>query len=51
MKVPSVRRCMAALDLAVLNRLQGSDRRPVCEICQRHLGDLMDGKGQGGDRG
>ena len=34
----------AALDLAVLNRLQPSDRQVVHEVCQRHLGELMNGK-------
>ncbi len=33
-----------ALELAVLNRLQDSDRQVVAEIFQRHLGDLMAGK-------
>jgi len=32
----------AALDLAVLNRLADSDRRVVFEICQRHLGELVE---------
>ncbi len=31
----------AALQLAVLSRLQDSDRQVVAEIFQRHLGDLM----------
>jgi cobaltochelatase CobS len=34
----------AALDVAVLNRLHQEDRQVVFEICQRHLGDLMQGK-------
>jgi len=36
----------AALDLAILNRLQDSDRHVVFEVCQRHLGDLLQ-KGEG----
>ena len=35
-----------ALDLAVLNRLAESDRRVIEEICQRHLGHLLEGGGQ-----
>ncbi len=31
----------SALELVVLNRLQEEDRKVVFEICQRHLGDLM----------
>jgi len=41
----------AALDLAVLNRLQEDDRRVVYEIAQRHLGELMDGKEAATDEG
>ena len=40
----------AALDLALLNRLAEEDRRVVFEICQRHLGDLMQGKETEGER-
>jgi cobaltochelatase CobS len=32
----------AALELALLNRLAPSDRRVVYEVCQRHLGDLLE---------
>lgn len=38
----------AALNLAVLNRLADSDRQVIFEICQRHLGDLMDKKEENG---
>ena len=41
----------AALQLAVLSRLQQSDRQVVFEICQRHLGDLMGGKEATTDEG
>jgi cobaltochelatase CobS len=37
-----------ALELAVLNRLQQSDRQVVHEICQRHLGYVMTGE-EGGE--
>ena len=33
----------AALNLTVLNKMAQSDRQVVYEICQRHLGDLMEG--------
>ena len=41
----------AALDLAVLNRLQEEDRRVVYEISQRHLGELMNGREAGPHEG
>jgi cobaltochelatase CobS len=34
----------AALELTVLNKLAESDRQVVYEICQRHLGDLIEGE-------
>ncbi|MFW6118823.1 MAG: AAA family ATPase [Planctomycetota bacterium] len=34
-----------ALDLALLNRLAPADRRVVEEICQRHLGNMLEGGG------
>lgn len=39
----------AALELAVLNRLHDEDRQVVYEVCQRHLGDLMEQKEEGHD--
>ena len=41
----------AALELAVLNRLQGEDTQVVFEICQRHLGDLLTRKETDTDEG
>ncbi len=32
----------SALELALLNRLAPSDRRVVFEVCQRHMGDMME---------
>jgi len=34
----------AALELALLNRLHEEDRQVVFELCQRHLGELMEKK-------
>jgi len=41
----------AALELAVLNRLQEEDRRVVSEICQRNLGELINGREEHTDEG